>query len=326
MPCYHPITAYNISQETGKFELVFSVNKAMEHGFPRPISLPCQKCIGCRLDYSRQWANRCILELQYHKSSYFVTLTYDDEHLPRTYSADPQTGEIISPVATLVKSDFQKFMKRLRFNTGQKVRFMAAGEYGSNTCRPHYHAIIFGLQLDDLVEYKHSRLGYQYYNSETITKCWSDSSGQPIGFAVVGAVTWDTCAYVARYVMKKAMGPTPLFSCEGANLAPEFSLMSRRPGLARQYYDDHPELWEYDKINISTPSGGRSFYPPRYYERLFDIDNPDASLERRLKKAHFAMKLPSQKTRLTDISYLDILKKEEDFRTKRLKSLRRDLI
>ncbi|UPW41041.1 replication initiator protein [Sigmofec virus UA08Rod_5692] len=326
MACYHPLLAYNISREEGKFELVFDRNKAMEHGFPRPISLPCQKCVGCRLDYSRQWANRCMLELQYHKSSYFITLTYDDEHLPRTYSADPETGEIISPVATLVKRDFQLFMKRLRKNTQQKLRFMAAGEYGTNTFRPHYHVILFGLELDDLVPYKNSRLGYQYYNSETVQKAWSDSSGQPLGFVVVGAVTWDTCAYVARYVMKKAMGPTPLFSCEGANIQPEFSLMSRRPGIGRQYYDDHPELWRFDKINISTSSGGRSFYPPRYYERLFDIDNPDEAFQRRLRKIHFAIKLPSQKLRLTDKTYFDILQTEEEFRINRLKSLRRDII
>lgn len=77
------------------------------------IKIPCGKCVGCRLEYSRQWANRCMLELQYHDSAYFCTFTYDDDHVPRTYYPDPETGEAF-PAMTLQKRDFQLLMKRIR--------------------------------------------------------------------------------------------------------------------------------------------------------------------------------------------------------------------
>lgn len=326
MSCFHPITAYDIAPRGEKKELVFSLSKALEHGAPRPVALPCRRCVGCRLDYSRQWANRCMLELPYHESSYFLTLTYDDEHLPRSFSCDPGTGEIISPSAPLVKSDFQKFMKRLRFNTGQKLRFMAAGEYGTETFRPHYHAIVFGLKLDDLVPYKASRQGYQYWNSPTLDRCWTDDLGRLKGYIVAGNVTWDTCAYVSRYIMKKQMGPESRDFYEQLGLTPEFSLMSRRPGIARQYYDDHPEIWSFDKINISTPQGGRSFSHPAYLRHLFEIDYPDRAREFSEKRRLSMLRSIELKKSLTDREYFDILKTEEELKIKRIKSLQRNII
>lgn len=326
MSCYHPITAYDISSPGERKELVFSLSKALEHGAPRSLQLPCRQCVGCRLDYSRQWANRCMLELSYHKSSFFLTLTYDDVHLPRSFAADPGTGEILSPSAPLVKRDFQLFMKRLRKNTGQKLRFMAAGEYGEQSFRPHYHAIVFGLELSDLVPYKHSRQGYQYWNSETLNKCWTDDQGNLKGYIVAGAVTWDTCAYVARYIMKKQMGPEAKASYDALGLTPEFSLMSRRPGLARQYYDDHPEIWDFEKINISTPQGGRSFAHPAYLRHLFEIDEPERAAEFSEKRRLSAMRNVEKKKRLTDKQYSDILLTEEELKIKRIKSLVRNII
>ena len=86
------------------------------------IEIPCGKCSGCRLQRSREWANRCMLELEYHMSSYFVTLTYDDAHVPIHYYSDPETGEAL-PSMSLVKRDFQLFMKRLRKKFGEGIRF-----------------------------------------------------------------------------------------------------------------------------------------------------------------------------------------------------------
>ena len=123
------------------------------HRYPRSalVPLPCGQCIGCRIDYSRQWANRCLLELKYHDSAWFCTFTYDDDHVPRTYYPDPETGEAI-PALTLQKRDFQLLMKRIRKKfENDKIRFFMSGEYGSQTFRPHYHAILFGLHLDDLL-------------------------------------------------------------------------------------------------------------------------------------------------------------------------------
>ena len=135
------------------------------------LQVPCGQCIGCRIDRSRQWANRCMLELQYHDSAYFVTLTYDDLHVPKAYYPDPDTGEAHQSL-TLCKRDFQLWMKRLRKRfSDDKIRFFACGEYGGSTHRPHYHAIVFGLHLDDLVKYKTVQEGdgyYTYYNSDSL--------------------------------------------------------------------------------------------------------------------------------------------------------------
>ena len=292
------------------------------------IEIPCGKCIGCRLEYSRQWANRCMLELQYHKSSYFVTLTYDDEHVPIGYYADPSTGEAKESM-TLRKRDFQLFMKRLRKQTGQDLRFFMAGEYGSQTFRPHYHAIIFGLELDDLQFWKNSKLNYPYYNSPTIDRAWSvldknKGSYAPLGYAVVAPVSWETCAYTARYTAKKN-GTQDAKAYEEFGMEPPFTLMSRRPGIARQYYDDHPDLFDREFINVSTEKGGRKFRPPKYFSNLYDVEYPEASAKLKEIRKEMAKNLKAAKLEQTDLTYLEYLEVEEFNLSQRIKSLERKL-
>lgn len=311
------------------------------------IEVPCGNCTACRLAYSRDWANRCSLELGYHKSAYFVTLTYSPDFVPRVDYIDGSTGELLEAL-TLRKRDFQLFMKRLRKRfSDQHIRYFAAGEYGSKTFRPHYHAIIFGLELDDLLHYKTVRLDdgtcYSYYTSKSLSECWihthgrEDSSefsnirgdntpliGQTLGFVVVGQVNWHTCAYTARYVMKKLKGPEAEFYRDH-NIEPPFTVMSRKPGIARQYYDDHPDLYQHKFINLSTPEGGKKIMPPRYYDKLYDLDCPEDSkalkeLRRRLAQERTAAKLAQ-----TDFSYEEYLQVEEDALEDRIKSLRRNL-
>ena len=326
MSCYHPIHAYKsktVDPETGKSMIRFSTPLDMSRW--EPVQLPCGGCVGCRLDYSRQWANRCMLELQYHDSAYFCTFTYDDDHVPRSYYPDPETGEAL-PSLTLDKRDFQLLMKRIRRRfEDDKIRFFACGEYGGKTYRPHYHAILFGLHLDDLVPYKTVREGgelYTYYNSPSLQSCWCDSAGNPIGYVVVGQVTWESCAYVARYVMKKLKGKEALFY-DAHGIAPEFTLMSRRPGLARQYYDDHPDVFDYNKINISTPKGGKSFKPPRYFERLFEDDQPEKSAELREIRKRLAADAQRAKLSRTSLDLQELLDVEESRQTNKAKKLRR---
>ena len=96
MPCYHPVYAVRIgTKENGKADLKMlgytpddreTFVEWHNHRYPRSalVPLPCGQCIGCRIDYSRQWANRCLLELKYHDSAWFCTFTYDDDHVPRS--------------------------------------------------------------------------------------------------------------------------------------------------------------------------------------------------------------------------------------------------
>lgn len=372
MACFHPLKAFPIGKTNSgkvKYKIVSYgthhlemrsdvwypissdfVSPYAQHVVLNCIEIPCGKCIGCRLEYSRQWANRCMLELQYHDSAYFVTLTYDDFHVPVSYYPDPETGEAL-PSLTLRKRDFQLFMKRLRkAHPDDNIRFFMSGEYGSETFRPHYHAIIFGLHLNDLKPYKRGPNGFTYYMSPSLQLVWSvppvckgsitpltstliqfygsdifSAAGrEPIGMAVLSEVTWETCAYTARYVMKKLSGAeSELYS--DLSLEVPFSLMSRKPGIARQWYDEHPDYHDYEYINISTPTGGRKFRPPKYYDRLYDIECPEESAKLREVRRRQAKAARELKLSQTDLNYEQLLEVMESNLDARLHGLVRPL-
>ncbi|QXN75137.1 replication initiator protein [Microvirus mar30] len=283
------------------------------------IDIPCGRCIGCRLAYSRQWADRCMLELGYHEQSWFVTFTYDDDHLPVNEVIDPESGEV-SVNATLVKRDVQLFMKRLRKNYkyDNDIRYFFAGEYGSQTFRPHYHAILFGLKLDDLKLYKQSMEGYNYYNSEFLSKCWQNK-----GHVVVGEVTWDTCAYTARYIMKKQYGSAADIY-ERYNILPEFTLMSLKPAIGRRYYDEHKEdIYNSDYIFVGTKEGSHKIKPPKYYDKLFDVEYPDDSVIMKEQRKRFVEDMNTIKLQSTSLPYLSMLANEELVKQNQIRMLKR---
>lgn len=281
LACYHPIEAWDMTldfehdpQRVIDFRGPCSFEqrqRLIRQG--RLLQLPCRKCVGCRLSKSREWANRVVMEQLYHTDCWFLTLTYDDDHLPPSYPVDPATGEILSVHATLVKSDLQGFLKRLRFNSGQQIRYFAAGEYGSQTYRPHYHLLLFGLKLSDLSVISHNFAGQPYFVSDLIAKCW------PQGIHILGPVTWQSASYVARYTMKKATHGFDRFYYDAAGIQPEFQTMSLKPGIGYRYYVDNPDLFDYTTFNVSTPDGGRTMVPPEYFRKLFRNSDPKRYLE-----------------------------------------------
>lgn len=361
MSCYHPLLGipdYNprtnkpYHTESGKirYRIIPMSNNSYDYlkNSPDAIQIPCGKCIGCRLEYSRQWANRCMLELQYHESAYFLTLTYNDGNLPIRWHVDDKTGEAV-PVATLVKRDWQLFMKRLRRAfPDQHLRFFMAGEYGEQNFRPHFHAIIFGLKIPDLRFYKKLDK-YDYYTSSTIQKIWdfdANLSHNPVdkpdamvynvdsgkwcvtplatrGLVIIGEVNWDTCAYTARYVMSKMKGPSVEFYSQ-CGLEQPFTLMSRRPGIGRQYYDDH-DCYEYSSISVSTPQGGKKFPPPKYFDRLLEHDDPGRLAVIKEQRKEFSKQWQEAKLAQSDLSYLDFLEVQEAAHLDKTKSLERSL-
>lgn len=283
------------------------------------IKVPCGKCIGCLLDRSRMWADRCMLEMQYHASNLFVTLTYDDVHVPVSYYPDPDTGEAL-PSLTLCRRDVQLFLKRLRRRTGQKIRYFGSGEYGTNTYRPHYHLIMFGLSLDDLTLAGRSGTGYQYYTSALLSDTWQK------GFVSVAPATWETAAYTARYVTKKAGRVDPAFY-ETFNLVPEFSMMSTHPGIGRQYYDDHrDEIYSKGSICISTPKGGKKIYPCAYFDRLFALDDPDKFDIIKEQRIDYARTRERAKLTRTDLNEDQLNEVLQDYKTASAKKLLRNTI
>lgn len=182
--------------------------------------VPCGKCLGCRCDYSRIWANRMIIELSdCNYQAIFVTLTYDRQHCPVTPHGD----------LTLNVRDIQLFMKRLRKQfPSHRIRYYLCGEYGSRTARPHYHAIIYGLALadfDDLRQFGTNQLGDPYYTSPKFESIWGN------GFVMMSGVTYQTCGYVSRYCTKKQNLGKAFDSYVELGVAPPFNVSSRRPGI-----------------------------------------------------------------------------------------------
>lgn len=344
MPCYHPLTAidYGLKDNGKKNIKVVSGNTEIDNSKDiNIISLPCGHCVGCLLERSRQWADRCMLESTYHDSNCFITLTIDDYHL---YTMNPiyHANDLIwSPLdnlfsdqfdydgclvpqdkkyASLRKTDFQLFMKRLRKKLKQKyditIRFFACSEYGTKSLRPHYHAIIFGYDFsDDRVLYKQNFNGDKLYNSKLLSDCW------PFGHAVIADCNWNTCAYVARYCLKKSDNDLNSFY-EHFNCEPEAVFMSRRPGIARDYYDDHKHTI-YNSSSIILPnSNGRKIRPPRYFDKLYDVEYPSDYNRVREKRSKSMVEKIKAIVESTDINYFDYLATCEYNKDKRIKLLK----
>lgn len=182
-----------------------------------------------------------------------MTLTYDDEHLPESRS--------------LVRRDFVLFMKRLRKHAGPGIKFFQCGEYGDQTSRPHYHACLFGVDFhEDRQVFKTDR-GNTTYTSETLNRLW------PLGYAIIGDVTFESAAYVARYVMKKRTGPKADEHYNGRE--PEYATMSRGGrsgrGLASEWFEAFKrDIYPHDHLWVN----GKKTRPPRYYDKLLEIEDP----------------------------------------------------
>lgn len=253
------------------------------------VMIPCGKCIGCRLDYSRTWAVRCMLEARQHKYNWFLTLTYDDDHVPVRFSdgVDASTGEVLPDEVvsyTLQKEHVSEFMKRLRSRVEDNniehdhIKFFACGEYGDQTFRPHYHLLLFGCDIPDLEFYKYKG-GNAYYTSKMLNDIWSDGIGKnrsSRGFVIVGDVSFQSASYVARYCTKKALKGISSEFYSDVGIEPEFTLMSRRPGIAREYFDEKSgQIYDCDSLTVVGSDGSPLVVkPPRYFDRLMEIDDP----------------------------------------------------
>ncbi len=249
-----------------------------------PVTVPCGQCIGCRLDRSRQWAIRCVHEAQMHEHNSFITLTYNDDKLPPDRSLDLR--------------HFQLFMKKLRTyladNGFPKIRFYHCGEYGAEFGRPHYHSLIFGHDFPDKTLWKTVN-ELPLYRSATLEDLWTD------GFSSIGTVTFESAAYVARYILKKITGEcADDHYCEidpetGEVLShrrPEYTTMSRRPGIGSAWLDKYlTDVYPSDEVILR----GRSLRPPKYYDSRYELLHPKEHLELKARrKRESALHLDNQ--------------------------------
>lgn len=252
MPCYKPLSAWRqpVGAAGGKAKIVFGREHRDNFDVAQSLDLPCGQCIGCRLERSRRWAIRLMHENSLHDRSSFVTLTYDDAHLP----AD----------GSLVLDDFQRFFKRLRKQSAHPLRFFHCGEYGETSFRPHYHAIIFGEDfVSDRSHHRTTDRGDSLYTSSRLEETWG------LGFALIGDVSFESAAYVARYCLKKVTGDKA--AAHYGDRKPEYVTMSRRPGIGAGWFSQFSsEVYPSDSVVMR----GREMLPPPFYDKLLDKVDP----------------------------------------------------
>jgi len=160
-----------------------------------------------------------------------------------------------------------------------KIRYFHCGEYGETTRRPHYHAILYGIDFPDKKRHSVTPTGETLYSSETLANLWGK------GHCLIGQVTFESAAYVARYCMKKVNGEkadahytvTNLATGEIIQLQPEYATMSRRPGIGADWYARYAtDVFPSDNVVVR----GTKASPPRFYKKILERQNP--RLERKI--------------------------------------------
>lgn len=304
MACYHPMLAKQYGFTASGAPNYKIIRKASfgisDLESDDMIEVPCGKCIGCRLDYSRQWADRLMLELDHSKRALFLTLTYDDENLRVAGAGYP----------TLVPHDMVLFVRRLRrAYPDREVRYFYSGEYGDKTFRPHYHGIFFDLELGDIKDlsfYKNNRDGSPLYISENLTALWG------LGYVVIGSVSWHTCAYVARYVLKKLGGDAAEVYTDRDMVKP-FSRQSRRPGIAGYFLQENPDFLDTHLFikDIETVRPVKRITAPKYILKKLEKVAPEWYASIKEERARFARDRDLIKLMETDLFQYDLRKVEE---------------
>lgn len=214
--------------------------------------LPCRHCLGCRLDYARDWAIRAVHEASFYSANCFITLTYSPEHLPADRSIHVK--------------EMQDFFKRLIDAIKPiQIRRLYCGEYGTLNDRPHYHAIIFGYDFPDKYPFYRSKSGFQVYRSPLLEKVW------PYGISSIGSFTYQSAGYVSRYVMKKVYGDDSDSHYQGRER--EFLKMSNKPGIGNDWIEKY---WrDVFPHNFLVLKDGKKAKVPRFYLKWLKKNEPD---------------------------------------------------
>lgn len=288
MPCYSPVKAYRFGKfnaKTGNYELAFSrkdVTKMTGNPLIDFVTVPCGKCVGCRLGKSREWATRCVHENQMCGSSSYITLTFDNEHISEQLGYPNIFG-----LWSLKYEPFQKFMKRLRKRYSKLVppiydgdgkllnglKYFMCGEYGDLNQRPHYHLILFGFDFPDKYHWS-TENGYKLYRSPLLEDLW------PFGQSTIGTVEFESAAYVARYCMKKVNGEGKDDHYLGR--MPEFTHMSTREALGKKWLLKYfTDVYPNDYVVIRD---GIKVKPPKYYDKICNEYYPELMKEIKMQR------------------------------------------
>lgn len=330
---YQELNEYNRSLPENHKQWDFGLNDYIYDHYIEYQQIPCGHCMPCRLNYSKQWAQRCVLEGSLWEENWFLTLTYDEDHLPRHDEFLDSKGRTWVDTENcwngyLNDKDMTKFNKDIReywrthFNH-TNIRFYYCGEYGSTTFRPHFHGIYFNLPIlpSMLKYYKTTPDGNILYTCPIIEKIWKK------GYVVIGHMSWETAAYVARYVTKKWTGEMSDIHYGILGQTPEFCRMSRMPGIARQYFEQHKEaIYKLDEIVMKVANEKTlSIKPCKYFDQLYDIEYPEDMQRIKLIRRTNAEEAAKLKDKLSTLSREQQLELEERQLIAKTKKLVREL-
>lgn len=266
------------------------------------LSLPCGQCIGCKLTRSITWATRAMHEAQEHENNCFITLTYNNANIPEDYSLD--------------KTHFQKFLKRLRRQIEPaKISYFMAGEYGDETWRPHYHALIFGYDFPDKIQVQSKDVSNPYFLSTQLTSLWKK------GNHIITNLTFETAAYVARYCTKKITGEKAeahynriisdwdeitgeINTYQEVQLEPEYGTMSRKPAIGKTWLEKYMgDCYPSDYLIVNN----RKLPIPKYYDK--QLEKEDSFLYTQQKAARKIKAILTEHDDLQRLSQIAHVKK-----------------
>lgn len=351
MTCYHPLDAWMSvkPQANGKRHVTFIAKASKDYEY---TMLPCGRCIGCKLDKSKEWAIRCLHEASlYGDNNCFITLTFNEANLNK--------------LGSLVKDDFVLFMKRFRKHykgvyavDGEDkngnpiitypIRYFHCGEYGDRYSRPHHHACIFNFDFEDKVLLSEKN-GVRLYSSEQLERLWSkeidpydylnydpetlwyDKKGglhAKLGFCSIGELNYDTAAYVARYAIKKLYGDMAAIGylrnvdlktgeLLGAPyyIEPEYASMSTRPGIGKNWFKEFKsDVYPSDFI---TNSKGFKQKAPAYYDKILNQVDPDALADYKARRVARAKSKPIDEQSPKRLKQMEKVKQAKAKRLKR---------
>lgn len=296
MSCSKPVQVWrsrDVNPSTGKRSMTPDYHKGIPGtDFPRP----CGRCTSCLKKRSREWAIRGWAENRYHERSQFLTLTYESRYLPR-----------LNGKRQLQFDDLTNFFKRYRFwldkDVGIKIKYLNAGEYGTEKGRPHFHSIVWGHKFRDLTFHSYSqKSGKKIYTSEMCHYLW------PFGNVLIGECNLQTVEYVAKYLSKADYAETSMREhyFKRGKVCPGIRSSN---GLGLQYCQDfYQEIYTYGYISVD----GFKYGIPRSYDLWLERTHPE--LYRKVKRARVQRGYKEAKAN-PDKAYDYVqLKYEEDYK------------
>ena len=272
--------------------------------------VPCNHCYACSLKYSQEIATLAMCECKKSEHNYFITLTYDKEHLPFkkelkikekgtdniiTYFNNEELKPTLIPehMHTFIHN-LRQYMERTKDHKG--IKYIYCGEYGETTQRPHYHLILMNcpLNIEDFYDFHVDKNFKAHWKSKEIENYWDK------GMIDIAECEWSSVAYVARYTAKKVAANYDKQKMYSECRIPEF--LRRSTKLGEEYYKENKDkIYKTDEIIMKTVKGNiGNAKPPRYFDKLYEKEHPREMTLIKLSREKEHMRKEQAQQALTD--------------------------